>query len=94
MNPRPAGYESANTATELAVMAMTCDDHDSVVAMLVATGTDDNACESVLSQADLRRWINALPSDLASVVMSWRLLSAEARQKMAAQVLTLAERGN
>ena len=82
LNPRPAGYESGCRSPELAVVSTTCGDADSVVATLVATGTGDNACESVLSAADLKRLLNALPPGLAHIVNVWNSLPVDVQDEI------------
>ncbi len=67
-----------------------CDNVNSVVATLVATGTPDNACESTLLDDDLGQLIEALPADLALVMSCWEKLSEDARKSLVALVQTLA----
>ena len=53
-----------------------------MVATLVATGTGDNACESVLSAADLKRLLNALPPGLAHIVNVWNSLPVDVQDEI------------
>jgi hypothetical protein len=92
LNPRPAGYESANDSTEPAAAVTVYVINDSLVATLVATETPDKPCETAFSHDELRRLIAVLPADLAAVARCWELLSGEARKSVVSLVQALARK--
>ena len=73
LNPRPAGYESANASTEHPVTTRAYALVQSSVAPQVAILTDDNGCVEVM-----------IPDDLSELIRLWPMLDEAIRSALLA----------